>query len=58
MRDATLKIFLNTDVETDTMSESEKGQWLLDKSRIRDFADILSALYDARQKKMCKGGDK
>ena len=54
VRESTLKVFLDTDVETKTMNECEKAQWLLSKSRIREFADILTALYDARQKIMSK----
>ena len=54
VRDSTLKTYLDTDVDTKTLGECEKVQWLLDKSRIKDFADILTVMYDARQKVMSK----
>ena len=54
IRESTLKVLLDTEAETKTMSENEKAQWLLDKFRIREFAEILTAMYDARQKIMSK----
>ncbi len=53
-RDSTLIILLDTDAETKSMNECEKTQWLLDKSRIREFAEVLTSMYEAHQKIMSK----
>ena len=54
VREVTLDTFLSSNAERKTMTEYEKNQWMLDKARIKEFADVLTQMFQARQNTMSK----